>query len=267
MGEHFHREDELVVGSVKGNIGYVFLTRDFYFADLISKFSHSHTEIVAFLASLSKVISIFEKGVIPPQVNIEQLNPGIKWDEYRLRVPLEPTPLSVRSKDRSLVSIAGSGIGGSNGHVVLESPPRFKPLANGISTGHYSKGPVLIMTGGLSARAATSISEAIQSRFEDYLSDLPGLSTVLGRRSKQATYRSFAIVGAEQTSISGFSAPEHAPRNINSLIYVFSGQGPQHKDSKYQFYITLSRFSIFLHSGSRVIPKIPRLPPEHPRDG
>ncbi|KAF8898071.1 hypothetical protein CPB84DRAFT_1748077 [Gymnopilus junonius] len=204
VGEHFHREDELVVGSVKGNIG--------------------HTEIVAFLASLSKVISIFDKGVIPPQVNIRHLNPGIKWDEYRLRVPLESTPLSVRSSDKSLVSIAGSGIGGSNGHVVLESPPRRKPLVNGASVGLNSRGPLLIMTGGLSARAATSISESIQSSFGNYVSDLPGLSTVLGRRSKQATT---------------------FPRIINSLIYVFSGQGPQHKDMGRELF---EKFPVFRES-------------------
>ncbi|KAF8898051.1 hypothetical protein CPB84DRAFT_1748061 [Gymnopilus junonius] len=225
VGEHFHREDELVVGSVKGNIG--------------------HTEIVAFLASLSKVISIFDKGVIPPQVNIRHLNPGIKWDEYRLRVPLECTPLSVRSSDKSLVSIAGSGIGGSNGHVVLESPPRRTPVVNGASVGLNSRGPLLIMTGGLSARAATSISESIESSFGNYVSDLPGLSTVLGRRSKQATYRSFAIAGVNETTIGGFSSPEHCPRIINSLIYVFSGQGPQHKDMGRELF---EKFPVFRQS-------------------
>ncbi|KAJ3513618.1 hypothetical protein NLJ89_g2846 [Agrocybe chaxingu] len=218
VGEHFHREDELIVGSVKGNIGYVPPTS-------IRRFVR-HPEITAFLASLSKVISIFETQTIPPQVNINKLNPGIKWDEYRLRVPLEATPLSCRANGKSLVAIAGSGIGGSNGHVVLEGPSRIEgaPRVKDAEV----KRPVLLMTGGLSSRTATSFAQSIQQDFARYLDDLPGLSTVLGRRSKQATWRSYTIGHPGQEKLADASTPQHCPRYPNGLVYVFSGQGPQH---------------------------------------
>ncbi|KAF8154856.1 hypothetical protein B0H34DRAFT_540683 [Crassisporium funariophilum] len=208
VGEHFHREDELIIGSVKGNIG--------------------HTEITAFVASLSKVISIFRTRTIPPRVNIQELNPAIRWDEYRLRVPEYSTPLPCRSNDKSLVSIACSGIGGSNGHVVLESPPPVIVVCR--IGGAQSKRPALIMTGGLSSRATDAISESIKKDIDQYLSDLPGLSTVLGRRSKQATWRSYSIVDVDHKFLSEFVTPQHCARKPNSLIWVFSGQGPQHKD-------------------------------------
>ncbi|KDR73164.1 hypothetical protein GALMADRAFT_158296 [Galerina marginata CBS 339.88] len=225
VGEHFHREDELLVGSVKANIG--------------------HTEIVAFLASLSKVISIFERKTVPPQVNISHLNPGIKWEEYRLRVPMEPTPLSVRSKNKSLVSIAGSGIGGSNGHVVLESPPLFEPYSTISNVQRSDNSPVLIMVGGLSSRAVTASSESIQKDFSLYLSDLPGLSTVLGRRAKQTTWRAYTIAGSDKAELPDSGTPEHCPRNVNSLVYVFSGQGPQHKDMGRELF---EKFPVFRQS-------------------
>ncbi|CAA7270507.1 unnamed protein product [Cyclocybe aegerita] len=206
VGEHFHRDDELVVGSVKGNIG--------------------HTEITAFLASLSKVVSIFDKQTIPPQVNINKLNPGIKWDEYRLRVPLEATPLPCRANDKPLVSIAGSGIGGSNGHVVLEGPPRVEEAPKVKDA--EGKRPVLFMTGGLSSRTATALAQSIQQDLSKYFDDLPGLSTVLGRRSKQATWRSYTIGHPGQEKLEDIWTPQHCPRTPNGLVYVFSGQGPQH---------------------------------------
>ncbi|KIJ47810.1 hypothetical protein M422DRAFT_248376 [Sphaerobolus stellatus SS14] len=131
VGEVFHRDDELLLGSVKGNIG--------------------HTEIAAFLASLAKAINIFRTGVIPPNVNLTTLNPRIKWDEYRLRVPVEQTPLPCRSKTgRSLIALSSSGIGGSNGHVVLEAPPA-KPLSNGEQPDILDLSrPLLLMAAALS---------------------------------------------------------------------------------------------------------------------
>src|SRR5205823_15115479 len=89
------------------------------------------------------------------------------------------------------------------------------------------------MVGGLSSRVVTAASESIQKNFSLYLSVLPGISTVLGRRSKQATWRAHTIAGARKTELPDLSSPERCPRNVNSLIYVFPGQGPPHKDSKF----------------------------------
>ena len=230
VGERFHREDELLIGSVKANIGYVYFITQISFPSFLT-FCFRHTEIVAFLASLSKVISIFEQKVIPPQINIKKLNPGIKWEDYRLKVPLDATPLPVRNHAKSLVAISSSGIGGSNGHVVLESPPPAKEYRK-ISAA-VSDGPLLLTLGALSSRTVTATGDAIRGKLSEYASDMRGLSTVLGRRSKQGTWRSYGIVGPDSTVLSAFTAPVHTPRTPNSMIFVFSGQGPQHKDSKF----------------------------------
>ncbi|KAL6304755.1 hypothetical protein BKA93DRAFT_261672 [Sparassis latifolia] len=207
IGEHFHREDELVIGSVKGNIG--------------------HTEIAAFLTSLSKVMSTFKHGVIPPNVNLTNLNAAIHWDEYKLRVPTEPTRLPCRS-DRSLVAVACSGIGGSNGHAVIQSPPAAARLCD--QSAPNPDRPVLLMACGLSPRSASSVAEGIQDLLKQDQIDLSALSTVLGRRSKQMTWRSFAVLGGSQSSSPVFSNPQHCSRASRSTVMIFSGQGPQHKD-------------------------------------
>ncbi|KAH9840995.1 thiolase-like protein [Rhodofomes roseus] len=93
VGARFGRDTELLVGSVKGNIG--------------------HTEITAFLASLCKVCHIIERGVILPTVNLSVPNPAIRWEEYKMRVPVAPEKLIVRSPSgRALIAMSSSGIGG-----------------------------------------------------------------------------------------------------------------------------------------------------------
>ncbi|PCH33723.1 hypothetical protein WOLCODRAFT_94052 [Wolfiporia cocos MD-104 SS10] len=219
VGEQFKRDDDLLVGSVKGNIG--------------------HTEIVAFLASLSKVLSSIQGGVIPPNVNVKTLNPAIHWDEYKLKIPLAPTPLPCR-KERPLIAMSSSGIGGSNGHVVLEGPPKTEE-----SYKENELPAALLMASGLSSRTTSVFIDSLATLGEKDREELAILSTILGRRSKQMTYRSFAVVEQGQEKAPQFSAPQHCPRVPGPIVFVFSGQGPQHKEMGRQLF---KRFPVFRRS-------------------
>ncbi|THU97992.1 hypothetical protein K435DRAFT_661853, partial [Dendrothele bispora CBS 962.96] len=209
IGKAFQRSDHpLLVGSVKGNIG--------------------HLEITAFLASLSKVLSIFESGIIPPNVNLNSPNPDIGWKEYNLKVPIEAAKLSSHSGQGSLIAMSSSGIGGANGHILLESAPVQKDSST-------TPGPpsrfVLLMAGGLSPRTSSAVSEV----YLPYLGSpsLPVLATIMGRRSKQMLWRSFTVLDREtisdSTSVPKFSASVLTPRLKPPIVFVFSGQGPQHR--------------------------------------
>ncbi|KAJ7459820.1 hypothetical protein FB451DRAFT_1182121 [Mycena latifolia] len=219
VGSAFRRSDELLLGSVKGNIG--------------------HLEITAFLASLSKVCSIFETGLIPANVNFSTPNPAIRWKEYNLRVPIETTKLGRRS-GRSLIAMSSSGIGGSNGHVVLEAPPQHE-----YSSATPQARPVLLVPGGLSPQTATAVAASLATSDPD---DLSTLSTIHGRRSRQLTWRTFATWVPGQEVIE-FPPPVLSPKLKAPIVFVFSGQGPQHLNMGRQLF---KNFTIFRASVLRM---------------
>ncbi|PVI01491.1 hypothetical protein DM02DRAFT_671276 [Periconia macrospinosa] len=61
FGEVRTKEDPLIVGAVKSNIG--------------------HLEGASGLASIMKTVMILENGVIPPNIDFEKVNPGIPMEE------------------------------------------------------------------------------------------------------------------------------------------------------------------------------------------
>ncbi|KAJ3767378.1 polyketide synthase [Lentinula raphanica] len=203
VGEKFGRKQELIIGSVKGNTG--------------------HLEIVAFLASLSKVCSMFQHGVIPPNVNLTTLNPAIKWKEYNLRVATEIIPLPRHNSDvLPVVSICSSGIGGTNGHAVIEAPPPQIPYVAEISNS-----PLLLIAGGLSPRSTSVLAEDLIKFAKAHSEDISALSTVCARRGRSMTWRSFSICSPDGSTHMPFIQPMLVPRK-KTLVFILSGQGPQH---------------------------------------
>jgi acyl transferase domain-containing protein/aryl carrier-like protein len=218
VGESFKRDDELLIGSVKGNVG--------------------HLEISSFLTSLCKVVGIIKTGLVAPNVNLSKLNPAIHWDEYKFRVPLEAEPLPCRSPSGiSLFAVAGSGISGTNGHAVIESPPKVAHPTNSFWVPGTTI-PGLLVAGGLSPRSASSVVEVLQDMVNEYSSHT--LSRVYGRRSRSLTWRAFAI--ESEGKLSRFSTPVLAPKATPPVIFVLSGQGPQHLRMGYGLYKTSAVF-------------------------
>ena len=177
---------------------------------------------------MSKVCSIFEHKIVPPQANLRTLNPAIHWDEYRLRVPLKPEPITARAPSGNLlVSICSSGIGGVNAHAVLESFSRAERLAPSFG------GATLLIAGGLSPRSAAAIGDDIKQTVAGLAEDkVADYAVVYGRRARQMTWRSFAIKRPGQ-DITSFSQPVLAPRVKPPVVFLFSGQGPQHLHSEH----------------------------------
>lgn len=92
----------LVIGSVKANFG--------------------HLEAAAGIAGVIKAALCLEHGQIPPQANLQALNPAIPFADLRLKVPqqLETLP---EGEGSVCAAINSFGYGGTNAHVILERMP------------------------------------------------------------------------------------------------------------------------------------------------
>ena len=121
------------------------------------------------------------------------------------------------------MSLSSSGIGGSNGHAVLEQPPmptyseiRIKPNQ-----------PVVFIVGGLSPRATSEIASALV----DLLKNGPSLEVLSqavthARRARQMPFRMHFLYTPD-TPIA-IPNPTLVPKTQPPVAFVFTGQGPQH---------------------------------------
>jgi acyl transferase domain-containing protein/thioesterase domain-containing protein/acyl carrier protein len=90
------------VSSVKANVG--------------------HMETVSGVAGLIKVVLMLEHEAIAPQTHFESLNPHIHLEGTRLVIPTEPTAWPRGARPR-IAGVSSFGFGGTNTHLVVESPP------------------------------------------------------------------------------------------------------------------------------------------------
>ena len=93
------------VGSYKPNFGY--------------------PECASGIISLIKAVKIFEHGVIPGQIDLEQPSDGFN-DEGVEALQLSTEPVQWHTDDRNCIGINAFGVGGTYAHTVLEAPPQAK---------------------------------------------------------------------------------------------------------------------------------------------
>ncbi|MBT2400484.1 non-ribosomal peptide synthetase/type I polyketide synthase [Streptomyces sp. ISL-100] len=90
------------VGSVKTNIG--------------------HTESAAGIAGLIKTALSVKHRVIPPHINLEQVNPAIDLAALPFDIPTQVTRWPAH-EGPARAGVNSFGFGGTNAHVLLEAPP------------------------------------------------------------------------------------------------------------------------------------------------
>lgn len=198
-----------------------------------------HLEITAFLASLLKVVHVVNHRLVPPNVNLTTLNPRITWDSEGFYIPTtSPRPLNAQ-KAQILSCLSSSGIGGSNGHVVLSGPPK-QDSPSSLSAPSDERA-LLFVVGGLTPRSATAAASELRAFLEKQPASLwPAISTALGRRARQLTWRTTATAVAGDAS--GLRSKEPTLSVRRPLVFVFSGQGPQHINMGRELFATYPQF-------------------------
>ena len=148
-----------------------------------------------------------------------------------MRAPVASEKLKIRSPSgRALIAMSSSGIGGANGHCVVESYP---PNAAGETLMWYRESspiPSLLFACGLSPRSASAVGESLKRLPADR--DLKRVGRALGRRARSLLWKSYAVLSdVFDGKTPRFSEPVLTPKTTLKLVFVFSGQGPQHWNS------------------------------------
>jgi acyl transferase domain-containing protein/thioesterase domain-containing protein/SAM-dependent methyltransferase/acyl carrier protein len=198
------------LGSVKTNIG--------------------HLEAAAGIAGLIKVALALQHRELPPSLHFEKPNPLIPFADLPIRVQttLAPWP------GRRCAGVSAFGFGGTNAHVVLESPPETLVAAKGTA------GPFLLPLSAQSPAALRKLAEAWAGHLRDLdpaaVADLCYTAAI--RRSHHDVR--LAVQGASGAELADLLAAfrrGEEPRGLSTgtrprgrepeVVFVFPGQGAQ----------------------------------------
>ncbi|MER5350217.1 thioester reductase domain-containing protein [Kitasatospora sp. NPDC002551] len=125
LGDGRAADNPVALGSVKTNIG--------------------HLEAAAGIAGFIKAVLTVQRGWIPPHLNLVEPNPHVEWADLPVSVPTE---LTRWEQERRVAGVSAFGFGGTNAHVVLESPPARERAAV-----PAPDGPVVVKVSGSGAAA------------------------------------------------------------------------------------------------------------------
>ncbi|MDX2079752.1 MAG: SDR family NAD(P)-dependent oxidoreductase [Terrimicrobiaceae bacterium] len=207
-----HRDTKLPVGSVKSNIG--------------------HLEAAAGVAGLLKVIGILRHRQIPKTLHFENPNPKIPFDDYCLEVVGETRKLPTFAEKPVLrAGVNSFGYGGTNAHVVLESPPEAPPVDE--------RGPVrLIPVSAASEQALRDHCGKLAFQIAQKAYRSPGvLAHCAAFRRSHLRFRAVfpsSPLDSLRTMFTDFSTGRLVDGVVTGsagdaagLVFVFTGMGPQ----------------------------------------
>lgn len=234
-----------------------------------------HLEATSALAGVVKTILALERGLIPPNVHFEKLNPKIQSEEWGLHVSIcfshyrciglqtdrmgtVKFPTSTTSWPNCHLrraSVNSFGIGGSNGHAVLDDAyhymkdrgllgrhaTRLQTASNqALSTPTSSlpprtprQKPLLFVWSAADRDGISRIAQIYQEHLENQKSSdgsiIENLAYTLAEKRSHLQWRSFAIARTLKEVCAGLVQPAIPARNSSQrqVVFVFTGQGAQ----------------------------------------
>ncbi|MFE4515881.1 SDR family NAD(P)-dependent oxidoreductase [Kitasatospora sp. NPDC056783] len=213
-----------VLGSVKTNIG--------------------HTEPVAGLAGMLKVLLSLQHGRIPPNLHFHRWNPRIDAAATRFRVPTETVPWPGGTGPR-LAAVSSLSLTGANVHVLMEQPPsptRRGPGARGpaaVPTGQGHPEPLAFVLSAASRPALTKAALRLAGWLDGYGSDiaLPDVAHTLAMRRSHLRERLAVVASTRAELVERLSAAadgaataavvEGTASTGDGAVFLFSGHGSQ----------------------------------------
>ncbi|EHA22576.1 hypothetical protein ASPNIDRAFT_118617 [Aspergillus niger ATCC 1015] len=226
---HRSSDDPVYLGSVKSTIG--------------------HLEGASGIAGVLKGILAVEKGIIPPNTDLQTLNPRIDEEFLHVKVPRKAIPWPVDGTRRA--SVSSFGFGGTNVHIVLDNAPGGL-VSDDPDRQRNINGPA-ISTPGRTVMESSNVTRVLVWSFadKDGITRLPEtwkpffsglnikpdersdylarLAHTLSTRRSCLEWRAYAVTQPSDdwaTIPDNIVSPGQSTPSPN-IAYIFSGQGAQ----------------------------------------
>lgn len=232
------RQEPLVIGTVKTVVG--------------------HLESAAGIAGMTKAVMSLERGSIPAHLHLKTLNPHISFNGVPIEIPNVLTPWPSAAK-RRITGCSAFGFGGTNGHVMLESPPVARPADP--STRQWQLFSVSAKTQASLASYARKIGSFLADDMSHNLADV--CFTSMACRTQFAQSFAVAVDSTHmlQEELANFAdassgyAERARSTSEEKVAFVFDDDGEQYVGMGQELYRTESVFQEAIDACDKVLAK------------
>ena len=183
-----------------------------------------HAEGAAGVSAIMKAVLALEHRTIPPSIKAWPLNPKIPFESAQLAVASQCIPWPAGRHER--VSINSFGIGGANGHAIIDSANSYGLFPIRDAHEVASDVPSLFVYSAYSSKPLERMAQNIERFLDTTYESFTDVAYTLARRRQHLPHRSFVVSAKDKPG----NTPPAMTQDVglaHTLVMVFTGQGAQ----------------------------------------
>jgi acyl transferase domain-containing protein len=237
------KNNACAIGSIKTNIG--------------------HLETSAGVAGLIKIIESMRHKKIAPSLNFSQANSAIDFENSHFRVATSLENWQPENGPRR-ACLSSFGIGGTNGHIVVEEAPNVESLLLNSHVSESAKAslnspkvPQLLTLSAKSPAALDNMSKRLANHFNSSEIDLKNAAFTLAVGREDFEYRRVVVADSKEQVIAELNRntlPIQLAKG-NKVCFLMPGQGVQHVGMAADFYQVYPAFRMALDEACDLLKK------------